>query len=58
VNINRIQEMDERKYKETRTAYLEPREFPGASRVHTFSHIHGLTAVDTYVRRPRFIPER
>jgi hypothetical protein len=58
VNINRIQEMDEKHYKESRTAYVEPKEFPGSSRVHTFSHIHGLTAVDTYIRRPRFIPER
>ncbi|MDW5562459.1 MAG: hypothetical protein SA339_04460 [Methanomassiliicoccus sp.] len=58
VNINRIQEMDEKSYRETRTAYLEPKEFPGASRVHTFSHIHGLTAVDTYIARSRFIPNR
>jgi hypothetical protein len=58
VNINRIQEMDENRYKEIRTAYLEPKEFPGASRVHTFSHIHGLTAVDTYFARPRFLPNR
>jgi hypothetical protein len=55
VNINRVLEMDEKSYKETRTAYLEPKEFPGASRVHTFSHIHGLTAVDTYMARPRFL---
>ncbi len=58
VNINRIQEMDEKSYRETRTAYVEPKEFPGASRLHTFSHIHGLTAVDTYIARPRFIPNR
>jgi hypothetical protein len=58
VNINRIQEMTEATYRESRTAYLEPKEFPGASRVHTFSHIHGLTAVDTYIARPRFLPER
>ncbi len=55
VNINRIMEMDEKSYRESRTAYVEPKEFPGASRVHTFSHIHGLTAVDTYMARPRFL---
>jgi hypothetical protein len=58
VNINRVLEMDEKKYKETRTAYLEPKEFPGASRVHTFSHIHGLTAVGTDIAWPRFDPRR
>ncbi|MBI0583763.1 MAG: hypothetical protein ISF22_05990 [Methanomassiliicoccus sp.] len=58
VNINRIVEMDESRYKEVQTAYLEPGMFPGASRVHTFSHVHGLTVVDTYISRPKFIPER
>lgn len=58
VNINRIAEMDENRYREVRTAYVEPKEFPGASRVHTFSHIHGLTALDTYLARPRLIPHR
>lgn len=58
VNINRILEMDEKRYRETRTAYVTPKEFPGCSRLHTFSHIHGLTAVDTYIARSRLIPNR
>jgi hypothetical protein len=54
VNINKIVELDEQRYREVRTAYIEPKTFPGASRVHTFSHIHGLTAVDTYMSKFRF----
>jgi hypothetical protein len=58
VNINRVLEMDEKKYKEVREAYIEPRSFPGASRLHTYSHVPGLTVVDTYVRRSRLVPGR
>jgi hypothetical protein len=58
VNINKIAELDEKRYREVRTAYIEPKNFPGASRVHTFSHIHGLTAVDTYMARSRLVPGR
>lgn len=58
VNINRVAEMDENNYKETRTACVEPKEFPGASKLRTFSHVHGLTAVDTCLPRTRLVPRR
>jgi hypothetical protein len=58
VNINRVLEMDRERYKEVREAYIEPRSFPGASRLHTYSHVPGLTVVDTYVRRSRLVPGR
>jgi hypothetical protein len=51
-----VAEMDENKYKETRTACVEPTEFPGASKLRTFSHVHGLTAVDTCLPRTRLLP--
>lgn len=56
VNISKIAELDEKRYKEVRTVYLEPKSFPGASRMHTFTHIHGLTVLDTYMGKARITP--
>ena len=58
VNINKVLRLDERGYEEVRTSYIEPGLFPGASRVHTFSHVPGLTVVDTFMTWPRSIRGR
>lgn len=58
VNINKVLRLDENGYEEVRTSYIEPSLFPRASRVHTFSHVPGITVVDTFMTWPRSIRGR
>ncbi len=56
--INKVSALDERNYKEERVAYIDPKLFDDALRVHTFSHIPGMTVVDTYMTRSRLFSGR
>ncbi len=58
VNINKITDLDTQKYNEVHTAYIEPKNFPNASRVHTFSYIPGLTVVDIFIDKSKLFPNR
>lgn len=56
ININKVIELNEMRYREERVRYINPGQLPQASRVHTFSHQFGLTAIDTYTAIPRMLP--
>jgi len=58
VNINRVVELNERNYRESLSNRIEPSHFENATRVHTFSHMRGFTAVDTFFMRRRLRPGR
>jgi hypothetical protein len=54
INLNKVVRMDREHYQEEKVGYIEPRQFGGASRVHTMNHVPGITVVDTFVDLPRF----
>ncbi len=58
VNINRVVELSERSYRESLSNRIEPGHFENTTRVHTFSHMKGFTAVDTFFMRSRLRPGR
>ncbi len=58
ININEITELTSRGYRERPLHRIEPWMFRGARRVHTFSHVPGMTVIDTYMGRSKLIPGR
>ncbi len=54
ININRIEELSEKRYKENRMSYLKPDWDKRISRIHTLNHVRGLSVIDTYLERFRW----